>query len=253
MRERLCEAFCADVRVIERRGKILISLPLSGRDGDRYTVYVVRSSGGWRLSDGASTLMRLSYENDIARLLDGARGKLFELILNECQIQHDDGELFLNVSVDAGGLIQGLFTLAQGMSRIEDLSLWTRNRAETTFYDDLRRQIIEIGGNQVHENYSVPNLPNAANYPIDYFIESNHRPIYLFGVGNKEKAQLATIVLQYLTAQQHRHHSIIVCSDMDTLPKQVRFRLMDAANDMIPTLDGHEGVLRHKIKDRLTG
>ena len=252
MRQRLCEAFCADIQVVERRGMILISMPLAGRDGDRFTVYVERTTGGWRLSDNATTLMRLSYENDVSRLLDGARGKLFETILAESQIQEEDGELYLAVPADS--LIHGLFTLTQGMTRIEDLALWTRSRAETTFYDDLRRELYEaIGTEAVHENYVVPELPNAENYTIDYFIESSHRPIYLFGVGNKEKAQLATIVLQYLAAQHHRHHSIIVFSDMDALPKQVRFRLMDAANDMIPALEGHSGALRHKISDRMTG
>ena len=252
MRQRLCEAFCDDIQVIERRGMLLISVPLAGRDGDRFTVYVERTAGGWRLSDKGTTMMRLSYEHDVSRLLDGARGKLFETILAECQIRHDDGELF--VEVPANALIQGIFTLSQGMTRIEDLALWTRSRTESTFYDDLRRELHQLLGSEVvHENYSVPELPNGQNYPIDFFIESDFRPIYLFGVGNKEKAQLATIVLQYLAAQHHRHHSIIVCSDMDALPKQVRFRLMDAANDMIPTLEGHAGALRHKIEDRRTG
>lgn len=252
MRERLCDAFCTDIQVVERRGMILISMPLAGRDGDRFTVYVERTAGGWRLSDNANTLMRLSYENDVSRLLDGARGKLFETILAESLIKQDDGELYLEVPAD--GLIHGLFTLTQGMTRIEDLALWTRSRAESTFYDDLRRELFEsLGTEAVHENYTVTHLPNGQNYPIDYFVESKSRPIYVFGVGNKEKAQLATIVLQYLAAQNHRHHSVIVCSDMDALPKQVRFRLMDAANDMIPALEGHADVLRRKIEDRMTG
>lgn len=248
--EKLCREFCSDIVVREKRGSLLVSMPLSGRDGDRFTVYVTKIPGGWRLSDKASTMMRLSYENDVNKMLQGARGKLFKTILCESGISDDDGELFLDVPANA--LTRGLFTLSQGMSRIEDLALWTKNRTESTFYDDLRAELMaQIGGDRVKPDFLIPGLPNAENYAVDYFIEGQDRPIYLFGVGNNEKAQLTTIILQYIAHHGMRFHSMVVCSDMDTLSRPIRFRLMDAANDVLPSLEGHSDALRRKIADRI--
>lgn len=250
IRNRLCQAFCEDINVTEKRGLLRVSVPLTGRDGDRFTVYVERLPAGWRLSDKASTVMRLSYENDLTRLFEGARGKLFDTIIAENHLSHDDGELYINVPAD--GLIRGLFDLSQGMSRVEDIGLWTRTRTESTFYDDLRRELHNIVSNHsIHEEFVVPGIAGSSNYPIDYSIDSKSRPVYLFGVGSNEKAQLATIVLQYLAAHEHRNHSIIVFSDMEAISKKVAFRLMDNANDIIPSLIGHADVLKRKIEDRI--
>ena len=73
LRESLCATFCRDVAVVQRAGALAVSLPIAGRDGDHLTAYVTPTTGGWRVSDKGATLMRLSYENDIAKLLTGAR------------------------------------------------------------------------------------------------------------------------------------------------------------------------------------
>jgi hypothetical protein len=247
----LCNTFCSDVRVAVSDEKISVSLPMSARDGDRMTAYLSQIAGGWRVSDMGTTMMRLSYENDLGRLLAGARGQLFETILKENGLSEDDGELYLDVSADA--LTRGLFTLGQGLTRVEDIGLWTRNRIESTFYEDLRDLLCEfLPADKMEEGYIVPGLPSAESYPVDYLIRTGGRPLYLFGVNGKDKAMLTTIILQHLQQSSHSFESMVVCSNIDEIPKQDRRRLMNAANDVIPYIQDAPAI-RKKIEHRMLG
>lgn len=250
IRQSLCATLCQDVAVTQRAdGAIAISLPIVGRDGDHLTAYAIPITGGWRISDKGATLMRLSYENDLSKLLSGARERLFNTVLQECGLQEDDGELFTSVAGNA--LPMGLFALGQGATRIEDLGMWSRSRVENTFTDDLRTVLLEAAGpDNVTEGYEVPGLPSAENYPIDFFIRTPLTPLYVFGVGSKDKARLATIILQHLAAHTQRFNSMVVYLDVDDIPKPDARRLMIAANDAVPSIAERDGI-KAKIAHRM--
>lgn len=248
IKETLCNAFCEDVAVAARGEILTISLPMSARDGDSFTTYVTRTAAGWRISDAANTMMRLSYENDISKLLTGPRLKLFETILSESSLQEDDGEIFLEAPAD--GLVRGLFQLSQGLSRIEDIALWSRSRIESTFYHDLKLAITSIVPASAIDESFEPAVSGGEDYTVDYQIRTQGRPIYLFGVNGKDKARLTTITLLHLKQVGNKFDSIIVCSDIDELPKKDRSRLMAAANDIVPNISDIDS-LREKVHHRM--
>ena len=160
LEKQLCNTFCQDVRVSVGDSFARVNLPMTGRDGDGFTAYLKPISAGWRISDMGTTMMRLSYENDLSKLFTGARGKLFETILKEGGLAEDDGELYLEVASDA--IPRGLFTLGQGITRVEDIGLWTRSRIESTFYEDLASVIESIlPPEQIERGYVVPGVPNG--------------------------------------------------------------------------------------------
>lgn len=249
IRKSLCSAFCEDV-VVRARGDLLtVSIPLTARDGDGFTAYLSRTAGGWRVSDAANTMMRLSYENDLNKLLSGSRAKLYASILAESGLKEDDGELYVEVAADK--LTQGLFTLGQGLSRIEDLALWTTNRIESTFFDDLKAALLSfLPADSIETDYLVPGLPGAENYPVDFCIHTSGRPLYLFGVNNQEKARLATIILQHLQQNDQRFESMAVCADFDAISQKDRHRLMIAANDIVPNVADIKSI-KQKVQHRL--
>ena len=213
------------------------------------TAYVEPATAGWRISDKGSTLMRLSYENDLNKLLSGARERLYNTVLLESGLQEDDGELYSEVPLD--GLSVGLFSLAQGITRVEDLGLWTRNRVESTFSDDLREVLGRIvGRDQLAEGYKVPGVPNSEDYPVDFFINAPGEPLYIFGVSNRDKARLTTIILQHLNKHAGRFNSMVVYADVDEIPKADSKRLMNAANDSVATISDVD-VIRSKIAHRM--
>lgn len=250
VREILCASFCKEVTVRERAGAAAVSLPIAGRDGDMLTAYVEQATAGWRISDKGSTLMRLSYENDINKLLSGARERLYNTVLLESGLQEDDGELYAEVPVD--GLTMGLFSLAQGITRVEDLGLWTRNRVESTFSDDLRDVLVRIvGSERLVEAYKAPGVPNADDYPVDFYIDTPGEPLYIFGVHNRDKARLTTIILQHLSKHAGKFNSMVVYADVDEIPKADSKRLMNAANDSVASIDDID-VIKSKIAHRLS-
>lgn len=249
IRQSLCTTFCRDVAVSERAGAAAVSLPIVGRDGDCLTAYVEPATAGWRISDKGATLMRLSYENDLAKLLSGARERLYQTVLLEYGLQEDDGDIFTEVPTDA--LATGLFSLAQGLTRVEGLGLWTRNRVESTFTDDLRSALIAAAGHeQVIENYIAPEVPSADSYPIDFCIKTKSHPLFVFGVQNRDKARLTTIVLQHLAAHTPFFNSMVVYSDVDDIPKADRNRLMNAANDSVANIND-AAAIKTKVQHRM--
>lgn len=249
LRKQLCNAFCEDVVVSARGDLLTVSIPMTARDGDAFTAYLTRTSVGWKISDAAITMMRLSYENDLSKLLTGPRLKLFETILAESGLQEDDGEIYIEVAADK--LTRGLFNLGQGLSRVEDIALWTQTRVSSTFYHDLREMLVSfVPADRLEENY-IPEISGGEDYMVDYRIRTEGRPVYLFGVNGKDKARLTTITLLHLKHVGSKFDSIIVCSDFSELPRQDQSRLMAAANDIVPSISDADS-LREKVLHRMS-
>jgi len=248
LREQLCQQFCSAVFLKEREGGALLSLPVHDRDGDAFTVFIQPIAAGWRISDRGNTFMRLSYENDVERLLKGNRGRLLESFLTEAGATESDGEITVEGSADQ--LTGKLFVMAQVMGRISDLSLWTQSRTASTFLDDLREAIAKtVPADRIHEDYLIPGLPNADSYPVDFYIEAP-RPLYVFGANNREKARLVTIILSHLQLTQHDFDSLVVLSRLEDIPKPDMVRLMNAANDMVSSVSEAQALdrkLRHRL------
>lgn len=196
------------------------------------------------------TVMRLSYENDITALFKGTRGKLFQSIISENGVAEHDGEIYLEVPADK--LMQGIFSVGQTASRIGDLSLWTRTRTESTFFEDLRERVYEsVPREKVKEDYIVAGIPDPESYPVDYMIETGSRPLFIFGVNSQERARLATITIQHLRAHSPKFDAMAALSRLNDVPQQDLKRLMFAANDVIPSIDdGH--AFASKISHHLT-
>ena len=207
------------------------------------------ASGGLRISDSGSTLMHLSYENDIDKLREGTRGRLLQQVLSDADMQEDDGEFFVDSPIQDLG--KSVFRFGQALTRIHDLTFLNRLRAESTFYEDLRETLRGlVGAERLQEAFVVPEVPRASDYPVDYFVDSQTAPLYLFGVPNRDKARLATIILQHLIAAGRDFNSMIVFQNMADLPRADVSRLTNAANDQVDSLDAVDD-LRRKLLRRV--
>jgi hypothetical protein len=247
----ICSSLCAEVKVSERGyGLLFVSTPFSFPDGDAYSIYLKQlQTGGFRITDMGITLMHLSYENDIEKFRgDGTRGKLFRQILSEMDLSEADGEFYIETPATALGA--NIFRFGQALTKIHDLTFLNRLRAESTFYEDLREKLLGcVDAERLKENYIVPGVANAADYPVDYFIESGEQqPLYLFGVPNRDKARLATIILQHLIASKADFNSMIIFQDMSVIPSRDLSRLTNAANDMIASVDATDDIERKLLR-----
>ncbi len=253
LNELMCKALCAQVSLHHRPdGRIQVDTPFAFPDGDHYSIYLERlPSGGFRLSDMGSTLMHLSYEQDIDKLSEGTRAKVFAQILSELDIANDDGNLYIEFPPTQ--LADGMFRFGQALTRVHDLSFLNRIQVESTFYDDLQQRLTHIVGiKHLIRDYAAPGVPSAENYLADFAINYTDRPVLIFGVPSGTKARLATIVMQYLRSHHFRFRGLVVYSDMAALPRADVARLTTAANDQIPSL-GEPEALEYKINEALAG
>lgn len=241
----ICASLCADVRVVPQEEDLLyVVTPFTFGDGDTYAIYLqTLPAGGFRITDLGGTLMRLSYDNDLAKLKDGTRGRVFRQIVAELGLQEDNGEFYLDSPADQLGA--SIFRFGQAITRVHDLTFLNQVRVKSTFYDDLKRKLgAYVHVDSIHEHYLVPGLVDAANYPVDFYLEGFARPLYLFGVATREKAMLTTIILQHLNAAKLDFRSMVVFQNSAEMPARDISRLMNAANDMISSLDADEAFER---------
>jgi hypothetical protein len=248
--EDLCKQFCADVKLHRRTDdKVMLETPFSFPDGDQYALYLEETrTGGIRLSDGGSTLIQLSYENDTDKLFEGARSTLFEQIIGEqgVQFDNDSGQFFLETNIQ--DLSRAAFQLGQAMTRVHDLSFLNRSRVASTFYDDLKEHLCDLLPREnVKQNYIVSGLPNSDHYPVDFCFEGKAgAPVFLFGIPNRDKARLATICLQYFLQNKVDFESVLVFQNQEEIPRGDLSRLSNVGGEQISSLNAEDD-FRRKI------
>ena len=194
--------------------------------------------------------MRISYDHDIDAFLAGSRGQLIERILGEEEVDQDRGVFHLDAPIDR--LSDALFRYGRALTRIYDLTLHSRSRATSTFYDDLADLLFQTADEErIQRDHLLPELPNAEAYPIDYRMEGKSGgQVFLYGVPNRDKARLTTIILSHF----HRNHldfdSILVFSDQAEIPRLDLARLSDVGGDMVSSLASGED-FRRKLERRI--
>lgn len=251
LESKLCSLMCAEVRLNSKsEDLIIIDTPFTFPDGDPYQIYLKEMPGGiMRLTDMGHTLMHLSYDNDIELFRDGTRAKLLGQIKAETFLSEDDGEFYIDTSMLNIGA--DIFKIAQALTKINDLTFLNRFRIESTFYEDLKHDIVDIvGEDKLHEDYIYTPMNNAEDYPIDFMIPGKQDPLFLFGVPNKDKVRLTTIILERLLRSNAAFDSLIVFAEQESIPKRDLARLSNVGGEMIASLDAKDD-LRRKIRRRV--
>ncbi len=249
LESRLCRALCGSVTVHQSAAELWrVDTPWVFPDGDSYSIYISPApTGGLRISDQGLTMMRLSYENDLNKLREGTRGRLLAQVLIDGGLTEDEGEFFLDSTAEDLGA--NVLRLGQALTRVHDLTFLNRARTESTFYEDLREKLQTlVGSDRLTESYVVPGVVSGRDYPVDWFIRGGAAPLYLFGVPNKDKARLATIILQHLIASKQDFNSMIVYQNMAEIARPDLSRLTNAANDMIDSLDATDDFERKLLR-----
>lgn len=238
LQQQLCNMLCANIQLIEKKeGLNLIETPFYFSDGDPYQIYLKEMPGGvLRLTDMGHTLMHLSYENEIMKFREGTRSKILEQIKAEHDLKEENGEFFIETPVE--NITVNLFRMGQSLTRINDITFLNRARAESTFYEDLNEQLFRIVNEEkVQKDYYYDGIENAQDYPIDYRIEGKYSPLFVFGIPNRDKARLTTIILERLLRANADFESLLIFSDQQLIPKADLARLSNAGGEMIASLD----------------
>lgn len=251
LQETLCKSLCADLRLRKtEEGFIEIVTPFTFSDGDSYQVYLEEmSGGGLRLNDFGHTLMHLSYDNDVSKFREGTRGKLWEQLLAESGVQEEEGKLFMDTNLDTLGA--RVLQFGQVITRLYDLTFLNRARVASTFYEDLKELLFRlVEPEKITPDYVVPDKSNAQDYPVDYRIESKRAQVFLFGIPNREKARLATIILEHWLRSGVDFESLLIFADQQEIPRPDLARLSNAGGEMVASLDAVDDFQR-KLQKRV--
>ena len=227
----------------------MLETPFAYPDGDRYPIYVGETpTGGVKLSDGGHTFMHLSYEHEVGSFRTGTRGRVLEQILGETGLQDDRGELFVETSMD--GLAEAVFRFGQGLTKVYDLVFLSRARVSGTFYEDLSEIMIDIVPEEnISRDYIETRMDQADGYPIDYSIPGRSGdPVFLFGVPNRDKARLTTIILERLLRHRIEFDSILVFADQKEIPRSDLARLTNVGGEMVSSLDARDDLSRKILR-----
>lgn len=253
LRTLLCQRLCEDVRVQERPdGALMLRTNFQFPDGDRYPIHLCQSAaGGLRLSDRGHTLMHISYEHDVDAFLEGTRGMVLERIINEAGLRWDGdgGALCLDTAPER--LPEALFTFGQALTRVYDLTLLSRSNVGSTFDEDLNNLLLSMVDEEKIERNHQPAVPNGEHYLVDYRIEGkSDTPLFLYGVPNRDKARLATIMLSHFHRHDLSFESILVFDNQSELPRTDMARLSDVGGEMVSSLASQDD-LRRKVRQRV--
>ena len=246
----LCERLCAEVRLARRPDDaLMLRTHFEFPDGDRFPIHVSETGiGGIRLSDRGHTLMHISYDHDIDAFLQGARGQILERIVNETGVERDGGSFRLDTSIEK--LPEAVFRFGQALTRVHDLTLLSRSHVRSTFYDDLADLLHGlVDEDKIRRDYSPEGLPDPEPYRVDYRIDGRlDTPLFLYGVPNRDKARLTTIMLSHFHRHEIQFESILVFSDQSEIPRLDLARLSDVGGEMISSLESTADLERKLLK-----
>lgn len=247
----LSDRLCSAVRIHRRDdGVLMVESPFRFPDGDHFPIYLLEAEGGGvKLSDYGHTLMHVSYEHDVDSFYKGARAELRRQILHDYGIDEDDGTFSVETSPEH--MAAALFRLGQGLTKIYDLTFLSRRSVPSTFYEDLHGLLDSVLDQDRLEADHIPaGVPDSHNYPVDYRFEGKAGgSVFLYGVLNRDKARLTTIMLSHFLLHDLDFDSIVVFANQSAIPRLDVARLTNVAGTAVASLDAEKD-LRRKI-DRL--
>lgn len=231
----LAAAGCESIRTVKMPdGRFRIFTPFAFTDGDYLSLVAApQSDGGWALSDGGQTFLRLSYSLDEKAMQAGSRQRMMEETAAFLDVTLRDGEIVRPIR--AGESVSDvLFAVIQAALRLADLEKFGREPGNADFMGVLGALIHEaVPQRPVIERWTDRQRDPQGLYPADYRIEGVVRPLFVFGLQTHSRAQEAVISLQQYRAWELDFSSVAVAPDKAAIGKRNSLRLHDMADRLI--------------------
>jgi hypothetical protein len=175
--------------------------------------------------------MRLSYSYDLDT---PNKEQIFERIIKENGLREQDGNIYLETSVNQ--LYNALFQFTQVIGKVSTMSYYKREVVKSLFYELLDDFVITALKKFNPQSHYVPD-PQKNYLEVDYYFPISKKSIYLFGVKDSQKARLSTIACLEFQRSKIPFTSIIVHDDFENLSKKDRKLITNAADKQFTNLD----------------
>lgn len=205
-------------------------VPLYHEDGDMVDIFLNENpqSNIIKVCDHGMTLMRLSYSYD----LTPARERVLQRIISENGMQELNGNLYIDCTSE--NLYPTILQFAQGVAKVSSMRVHTKEMVRSMFYDMLSENILEQFSDFSFERNVTP-IEDRSYLEVDYRIDTPHRPIFLYGVANSDKAKVVTISCQAFLLSGLKFTGWVVHENWDDLTNKDRTFLTNAVSKQFTT------------------
>ena len=225
-------------------GRFIVKTPFRFGDGDHFSIILKREGDSWVLTDEANTIMHLSYWMDTVDALedDGPRKEIFDRSLRLFSVDNRDGELIKPVKSQRFG--DALFNFIQALTKVSDISFLTREVSRSTFMDDLFAFLkSHVPADRIQFDWKAER-DASGKYTVDARINQMKRPLFLYGIPDKEKMKDVTINLLTFEKWKLKFLPVAVFEDMQTMPRKPLAKFLDVNEKPFSSFD-------QENKDRL--
>lgn len=250
-KSRVCEQIDLEP---EGEGRFLVVTPFRFEDGDHFVVVLKKEGNRWILTDEASTIMHLSYWMDDKVLQEsGNRKEIMDSSLSGYSVQNRDGELIIPVIESRFG--DALFNFIQAVTKVNDISLLSREIVRSTFMEDLMAFIREhVDNSRLVFGWKDQERDPKGNYLVDCRVNSMDRPLFVYGIPSETKANLAALSLLKFDKWDIPFQSLGVFEDQESMEPKPVARFTDAVEKSFSSLQGNkDGIRRYLDKVQKIG
>lgn len=251
LQQRICKAFCAEVKVNPFPGGFGVSTPFADAlTGDPIGFYVMGPQQGqkFKIMDDALTVAR--FESEGASLESKQRMSNFQEVLSIYggSYDEDSGELAISDIMESELERKALDFMAL-LLRLQDMTQQTQERTKNAFVDDVARTLdaLEVEGLTVKAD--VPVFPDSKEVIPDFVLrkEGHEKPLALFLAKDNEKLWQAMHLQMTADYEIQRPVSIVVLLESGSTGSQ---KMRDKASNRIAALTnwrGDEGAAINRI------
>lgn len=227
MKEELCKAFCHELEVVSVPAGLAVGTAFQKSDGDPIGFYIIGpdSQGFYRVQDDGSTVPYI--EACGADLGIESRAHAFHEILQEYNVLFDENTLELSSPQIARDLVpKAGLKLVAALLRLQDLVLMTRERAESTWIEEVKRDLESASKGRFHVEYDSPVSSSVSDYPADIVLRAPLRdPVAVFFGTSDSKIYEALLLQQSARYEAKIKCSVVVILERDTaVSRKARLR-----------------------------